>query len=120
MGLPPDGSVDSAPARIEASELVARLRAGDPLLLVCAYDSPVAWSKFALAGALPLPALADRLDGLEEDLVVFYCRCPSDRTADRTARRFQASTGLQARVLAGGYEAAVTAGLRPLPRRRAP
>ena len=52
--------------------------------------------------------------------MVFYCRCPADRTADRAARRFQASTGLPARVLAGGYEAAVTAGLRPLRGHRAP
>jgi rhodanese-related sulfurtransferase len=119
MSLPPDGSAEAAPARVEACEVLARLRAGEPLLLVCAYDSPVAWSKLGLAGALPLAALEARLDGLEEE-VVLYCRCPADRTAERAARRLQAEAGVRAGVLAGGYEAAVAAGLRPLRRGRAP
>lgn len=119
MGLPPDGSREATPPRVGAAEVVARLRAGEPLLLVCAYDSAVAWSKFGLAGALPLEALVERLQGLEEE-VVLYCRCPDDRTAERAARRLRATAGVPARVLEGGYAAAVAAGLRPLPRRRAP
>jgi hypothetical protein len=115
MSRPANGSAPDPPARLEAAEVVARVRAGEALL-VCAYDSAAGWEKFGLAGALPLAALRERLDDLTGP-VVLYCRCPADRTAERLAARLRAETGVRACVLEGGFEAAVAAGLRPLRRR---
>lgn len=105
------------PERIEAADVARRMRSGEPLLLVCAYEADVAWRKFALAGAWPLSALDDRMGELEPGgLVVFYCRCPKDKTASDAARAL-AERGFEgARVLAGGYDAALAAGLRALRR----
>jgi rhodanese-related sulfurtransferase len=103
--------------RIDAAEVVRRLRGGEPIALVCAYDSDVAWRKLGLAGAWPLSALGERADEVGPDgIVVLYCRCPREKTSDQAARALRARGFGGARVLAGGYEAALAAGLRPLRR----
>jgi len=84
---------------------------------VCAYEAEVSWRKYGLAGGWPLSALDERRAELEPDgLVVFYCRCPREKTADQAARALRARGMDSARVLAGGYDAALVAGLRPLRR----
>lgn len=113
--MPGDAPQPAPVGRIAAEEVARRLRAGQALLLVCAYDSPVAWGKLGLVGALPLGQLAERLEPGAE--VVLYCRCPSDRTAERAARDLRARGLATPLVLEGGYEAALAAGLRPLRRR---
>ena len=105
------------PEPIDAADVARRLRSAEPLLLVCAYEADVAWRKYGLAGAWPLSALEDRIGELEPGgLVVFYCRCPRDKTSTQAARALQARGFEGARVLAGGYDAALAAGLRPLRR----
>lgn len=91
--------------RLAPQEVARRMRAHDALL-VCAYDSPVSFPKFPLPGAIPL----ERLRALEEQLerdreLVFYCRCPGDRTALARAREY-CERGFEAcAVLDGGFEA---------------
>ena len=103
--------------RIDAAALAQRMRRGDPTLLVCAYEAEVAWRKYGLVGAIPLSDLEDQLDDLEPGaVVVLYCRCPREKTADEAARALVARGVEGARVLAGGYDAALEAGLRPLRR----
>jgi hypothetical protein len=77
--------------------------AGDALL-VCAYDSPVSFPKFPLPGAIPL----ERLRQLEPELardtgLVFYCRCPNDKTSLERAREYLARGFPNSSVLAGGF-----------------
>ena len=105
------------PERIDAFELARRMRRGESALLVCAYAADVAWRKYGLVGAIPLTDLEDQLDELEPGaLVVMYCRCPREKTAEEAARVLAARGVAGARVLAGGYDAALEAGLRPLRR----
>ena len=112
MAVQPDES-----ERIEASDLAQRMRGGGPTLLVCAYEADVAWRKYGLVGAIPLSDLEEQLDDLEPGgLVVLYCRCPREKTADKAARALAARGVEGVRVLAGGYDAALEAGLRPLRR----
>ena len=104
--------------RIDASDLAQRMRRGDPTLLVCAYEADVAWRKYGLVGAIPSSDLEDQLDDFEPGgLVVLYCRCPREKTATEAARALAARGVEGLRVLAGGYDAALEAGLRPLRRR---
>jgi rhodanese-related sulfurtransferase len=91
--------------RLAPAEVARRMRSHDALL-VCAYDSPVSFPKFPLPGAIPL----ERLRALEEQLererqLVFYCRCPGDRTALARAREYGERGFEHCAVLAGGFEA---------------
>jgi rhodanese-related sulfurtransferase len=105
------------PERIDAVDVARRMRSGEPLLLVCAYEADVAWRKYALVGAIPLRELEDQLDQLDPGgTVVLYCRCPREKTAEEAARALAARGIAGARVLAGGYDAALEAGVRPLRR----
>ncbi len=104
--------------RIDAADLAQRMRRGDPTLLVCAYEADVAWRKYGLVGAIPRRDLEDHLDDLDPGgLVVLYCRCPREKTATEAATALAARGIDRVRVLAGGYDAALEAGLRPLRRR---
>ncbi|MCY3003402.1 MAG: rhodanese-like domain-containing protein [Planctomycetota bacterium] len=81
-----------------------RVLAGEALL-VCAYDSPVSFPKFPLPGAIPL----ERLRQLEPELardteLVFYCRCPNDKTSVERAREYLARGFTNSSVLAGGFQ----------------
>lgn len=95
----------SEPRRLAARE-VRVLVLQDQALLVCAYDSPVSFPKFPLPGALPLARLRELEASLPRDaLLVFYCRCPDDKTATERAREYSARGFTRAAVLAGGHAA---------------
>jgi rhodanese-related sulfurtransferase len=95
------------PSRIDARSLDRRLRSGLDTLLVCAYEGDVGSRKFPLAGAISLADLRARLDDLPRDVeIVFYCRCPNDKTALERAQEFHELGWSNAKVLAGGFEAA--------------
>jgi rhodanese-related sulfurtransferase len=103
--------------RIDAVDVARRMRSGEPLLLVCAYEADVAWRKYGLVGAIPRSELEDHLDDLQPGgLVVLYCRCPREKTATEAATALAERGFDRVRVLAGGYDAALEAGLRPLRR----
>ena len=97
----------SEPTRIPARDLERRLRSGNGTLLVCAYEGDVGFRKFPLAGAISLADLRARLDDLPRDVeIVFYCRCPNDKTALERARELRDLGWSNAKVLAGGFDAA--------------
>lgn len=97
----------SAPERLDPREVERRLRSGEDLLLVCAYEGEVGFAKFPLPGALSLRELRARLGDLPKDAeIVFYCRCPDDKTAVERALELRAAGWEHANVLAGGWKAA--------------
>jgi rhodanese-related sulfurtransferase len=97
---------------VAPAEVAGRVRAGRARL-VCAYDSPVSFPKFPLAGAVPLTRLRELEPDLEADTeLVFYCRCPDDKTARQRAAEYAARGFTQVAVLAGGVDAWLAAGLR--------
>lgn len=108
-----DGTQATAP-RSDAREVERALRAGHELHLVCAYETASAWARFGLERALSWQAFQALRPTLDPDArVVLYCRCPADRTAERLARRLAAEGLRGVSVLAGGFEAARVAGMRP-------
>lgn len=61
------------PARISPEEVRRKMVAGEPTLLVCAYDREVAFRKSYLDGAIALGDFQSRLPTLPEDHeIVFY------------------------------------------------
>lgn len=95
----------SEPPRLAPRAVRERVLAGEALL-VCAYDSPVSFPKFPLPGAIPLERLRALEPGLERDTeLVFYCRCPDDKTSLERAREYIARGFPKAAVLAGGFPA---------------
>ena len=63
----------STPIRVSATETRARLLAGDPLLLVCAYDTDEHFAMSNLDGAIARSALEAQLPALSKDHeIVFY------------------------------------------------
>lgn len=103
----------AAPVRsADAREVARRLRAGHALELVCAYDNDTSFAKFPLRGASAFGALRARLPELDPATeIVFYCRCPADKTAVAAARELAARGFTNVKALAGGFAAAVAAGL---------
>jgi rhodanese-related sulfurtransferase len=95
--------MDAQPRRLEPKVVCEHVLAGDALL-VCAYDSPVSFPKFPLPGAIPL----ERLRQLEPELardteLVFYCRCPNDKTSIERAREYLARGFPNSCALSGGF-----------------
>lgn len=83
-------------------------------LLVCAYDSPVSFPKFPLPGAIPLERLRELEAQLDSDReLVFYCRCPGDRTALARAHEYRERGFERCAVLDGGVEAWTARGPDP-------
>ncbi len=63
----------STPVRVSATETRARLLAGEPLLLVCAYDADEKFELSNLEGAIARSALEAQLPALsKEHEIVFY------------------------------------------------
>lgn len=95
--------------RLAPTEVARRMRSHDALL-VCAYDSPVSFPKFPLPGAIPLERLRELEAQLDSDReLVFYCRCPGDRTALARAAEYRERGFERCAVLDGGWEAWVLA-----------
>ena len=91
------------PLRLAPQVARGRVLAGEALL-VCAYDSPVSFPKFPLPGAIPLERLRVVEPGLARDTeLVFYCRCPNDKTSVERAREYLARGFANSRVLEGGF-----------------
>lgn len=96
--------MDIEPRRLEPKVVRERVLAGEALL-VCAYDSPVSFPKFPLPGAIPLERLRQLEPGLARDSeLVFYCRCPNDKTSIERAREYLARGFANSSVLAGGFQ----------------
>jgi hypothetical protein len=101
-----DRAVDD-PLRLSAAEAARRLRSDAGARLVCAYPTEVGMRKFPLPGAISLGELAALEPELAHDaLIVFYCRCPDDKTALARALEWRAKGWRRASVLAGGWQAA--------------
>lgn len=95
--------MESEPRRLEPQVVRERVLAGEALL-VCAYDSPVSFPKFPLPGALPLERLRELEPSLARDTeLVFYCRCPNDKTSLERAREYLARGFANSCVLSGGF-----------------
>lgn len=61
------------PQRIGAQDVRNKLLAGEPTLLVCAYDQPDALSRVGLEGAIGLSTFQERVGSLSKDQeIVFY------------------------------------------------
>ncbi|MGH7162324.1 MAG: rhodanese-like domain-containing protein [Planctomycetota bacterium] len=62
------------PARIAPAEVRRRMLAGDPLLLVCAYEDDDKFRQAPLEGAISRKTLRNRMPSLsKEQQIVFYC-----------------------------------------------
>ncbi len=93
------------PERLSPDEVRRRMRSHDALL-VCAYDSPVSFPKFPLPDAIPLSKLREVEGELDREReLVFYCRCPADKTSLERAREYLARGFSHCAVLAGGWSA---------------
>jgi rhodanese-related sulfurtransferase len=94
-------------ARRTPAEFQRARRAGADVWLVCAYPGPTGFRKFPLPGALPLEGpggLDARLAELDADSeLVFYCRCPDDKTAAQAAASWAERTEARVAVLEGGF-----------------
>ena len=84
-------------------------RSGEDVWLVCAYPGTTGFRKFPLPGAVPLEGpsgLETRFEGLDKDSeLVFYCRCPEDKTAAQAAATWAGRTPARVAVLEGGWRA---------------
>jgi rhodanese-related sulfurtransferase len=102
----------SEPRRWAPEEVASGLLAGE-LVLVCAYENETGFRKFPIAGAIPLSELERRWPEADSSMeIVFYCRCPNDKTSLAMARRYLALGRENIGVLAGGVEAWLDSGFK--------
>ena len=99
------------PTRISAEELHRKLEEGEPVILVCAYGSELAFKKYNIKQAITATELDSRLPALPKDQeIVFYCACPEDKTALQRASILVDQGYGEAKVLHRGFSAWLTAG----------
>ena len=108
------------PIRITPREVRERRERGEPVHLVCAYEAKKCGGAH-LEGAVTLEDF-DRNPPPESDLVVFYCGCPGEESALKSAR---GSRRANVAVLEGGIAAWIAEGFPlepsdPPPRQEAP
>jgi rhodanese-related sulfurtransferase len=96
-----------------APEDVATGLLASEIVLVCAYENEVGFRKFPIPGAIALSELERRLPEIGSTTeIVFYCRCPNDKTSLAIARRYLALGHANIGVLEGGVEAWLDSGFK--------
>lgn len=92
------------------------LQAGEPTLLVCAFEDDRAFARMKLQGAISFSEFQSRLPSLEKNQpIVFYCDSPDDAAGEGQAVKFLRIGYTNAKVLDGGVAAWKKAGYPILP-----
>ena len=95
--------------RLPASQVRRRVRSGENVLVVCAYDDDLACNEILLKGALTYSEFKLRLPSLPRTQeIVFYCACRKQEKADRRAQEYRRQGYENAHALEGGAEAWLT------------
>jgi rhodanese-related sulfurtransferase len=102
----------SEPRHWSPEAVASGLLAGE-LVLVCAYENETGFRKFPIAGAIAISELERRLPESDRATeIVFYCRCPKDKTSLAMAKRYIERGRENIGVLDGGVEAWLRSGFK--------
>ena len=98
--------MSSTTHRLPASRVRKRVRAGENVLVVCAYEDEIACNEILLKGALTYTEFKLRLPSLPRSQeIVFYCACDKQETAVRRAEEYRRQGYVNAHALQGGADA---------------